>query len=177
MASLPESALVVLAPEAEPWVKPFRDRHDPSAAQGMPAHITILYPFKPPSAIDQAVVAGLRDLFAGLPSFHYTLAELRRFPEVVYLAPSPDHPFRVLTQVVFAHSPDTPPYSGAFVELVPHLTLAQLPDRERLDQIAADFIRICERRLPTRAIVTEVALMDNTHGGWQVRHTFRLGPD
>jgi hypothetical protein len=43
---LNESALVV--PEAEPLVKPFRDRYDPSAAAGVPAHITLLYPFKQP---------------------------------------------------------------------------------------------------------------------------------
>ena len=43
-----ESALVVLVPEAEGVVKPFRDLHDPSAAAGMPAHITLLYPFKHP---------------------------------------------------------------------------------------------------------------------------------
>lgn len=40
-----ESALVVLVPEAEALVKSFRDRHDPSAAAGVPAHITLLYPF------------------------------------------------------------------------------------------------------------------------------------
>jgi hypothetical protein len=42
-----ESALVVLVPEAEPLVGPFRERYDPSASAGMPAHITINYPFLP----------------------------------------------------------------------------------------------------------------------------------
>jgi hypothetical protein len=32
--ALSESALVVLVPEAEPLVKPFRDQYDPSAAAG-----------------------------------------------------------------------------------------------------------------------------------------------
>ena len=39
-----ESALVVLVPEAERLVKPFCERYDPSAAAGVPAHITLLYP-------------------------------------------------------------------------------------------------------------------------------------
>ena len=47
-----ESGLVVLVPQAEALVKPFRDRYDPSAATGVPAHITLLYPFKPPDEID-----------------------------------------------------------------------------------------------------------------------------
>jgi hypothetical protein len=51
------SALVVLVLEAEASVKPFRDRHDPSAAAGMPAHITLLYPFKPPDETDDFVAA------------------------------------------------------------------------------------------------------------------------
>jgi hypothetical protein len=40
-----ESALVVLVPEAEAATKPFRDQYDPAAAAGVPAHITLLYPF------------------------------------------------------------------------------------------------------------------------------------
>src|SRR3954470_1036237 len=42
-----EAALVVMPPGAEPVVKSFRDRFDPVAALGMPAHITVLYPFIP----------------------------------------------------------------------------------------------------------------------------------
>ena len=54
-----ESALVALVPEAECLVKTFRDRYDPSAALGVPAHITLLYPFKPADQIDAVVLAQL----------------------------------------------------------------------------------------------------------------------
>lgn len=175
MASNFESALVVLAPEAEPWVKHIRDQYDPSAAEGMPAHITILYPFRPPPAIDQAVMTALQRLFAGFPTFHYTLGRLGRFPGVVYLAPTPDGPFKDLIRAVFSNFPDTPPYGGAFAEVVPHLTLAQLPDSDRLDRIARNFLRAAGDRLPVHAVVSELTLMDNTEGYWQVRETFRLG--
>ena len=46
-----ESALVVLVPAAEVVVKSFRDKYDSSAADGCPAHVTLLYPFKPPDEI------------------------------------------------------------------------------------------------------------------------------
>jgi hypothetical protein len=46
MASQATTALVILVPEAEALVKAFRERYDPSAAEGMPAHVTVLYPFK-----------------------------------------------------------------------------------------------------------------------------------
>ena len=48
-----ESALIIAVPEAEPLVKALRERFDWSAAQGVPAHITILYPFIPPEKLRQ----------------------------------------------------------------------------------------------------------------------------
>ena len=62
-----ESALMVLVPEAESLVKPFRDRYDPSAAAGVPAHITLLYPFKHPDEIDQTVIDDLNQCFHRCP--------------------------------------------------------------------------------------------------------------
>ena len=50
------SALVVLVPEAEPLVAELRLVHDRMAARGVPAHVTVLHPFKP--VVDDAT-AGL----------------------------------------------------------------------------------------------------------------------
>ncbi len=36
---MPESALIITAPEAEPVVKAWRERFDPSAAVGVPAQL------------------------------------------------------------------------------------------------------------------------------------------
>ena len=71
--------------------------------------------------------------------------------------------------------PENLPYGGAFAEVVPHLTVAQLADRGRLDEIAADFLQSGGRRLPLHARAAEVALMDNTRGTWEVRTLFQLG--
>jgi hypothetical protein len=46
MESQATTALIILVPEAEAFVKEFRDKYDPSAAEGMPAHITVLFPLK-----------------------------------------------------------------------------------------------------------------------------------
>jgi hypothetical protein len=43
------SAVVVPVPEAEPRVGALRTALDPSAALGVPAHVTILYPFVAPA--------------------------------------------------------------------------------------------------------------------------------
>lgn len=172
--AVPQSALVVLAPAAEAAVGKFREAHDPSATEGMPAHITLLYPFKPPGEIDAAVLDRLRQCFAAFAPFHYSLAVTRRFPDVLYLAPEPDHPFRRLTLAVWQLFPETPPYGGRHANVVPHLTLAQLADGHRLDEVAAEFERASRQALPIRAMASEVALMDNSRGRWQVNYTFRL---
>jgi 2'-5' RNA ligase len=143
----------------------------------MPAHITVLYPFKPPSEIDNVVHERLRRLFARIPSFNFSLAEMRRFPEVLYLAPTPDAPFKELIRAVASEFPETPPYGGAFAEAIPHLTVAQLADAVKLEHIAAEFQRAAGNQLPIRAAVSEVALMDNESGPWRVRTEFAFGKD
>jgi 2'-5' RNA ligase len=80
--SADESALVAVVPEAEFLAKPFHERYDPSAALGVPAHITLLYPFKPPDQIDAAMLAQLSGSFARFAPIAFELQSIRRFPDV-----------------------------------------------------------------------------------------------
>ncbi len=173
---LVETALVVLVPEAEALVKPFRDRYDPSAGAGMPAHITLLYPFKPPDLIDDVVLDELRGCFTRFAPIQFSLGPIRRFPtEVLYLAPEPDEPFRQLTLAIWQRYLETPPYGGKWPDIVPHLSVAWLADEQRLKSVTNDFAEASQTRLPIRATASEVALMDNRSGRWQVRAKFELG--
>lgn len=173
-ALAPESALVVLAPEAEPIVKAYRDQHDPAAALGVPAHVTVLYPFHP-LALSPAVCARLAELFAACAPFDFALARLERFPSVLYLAPEPAEPFRALTLRVAQAFPEFPPYGGRHEHIIPHLTIAQLEDEARLDAVAAHFQAACAARLPLRLRAAAVALLDNNQGDWRVAASFALG--
>jgi len=79
----------------------------------MPAHITLLYPFKPPDEIGDSVIEKLNQCFAGFRASDFTLATIRRFPGgVLYLAPEPDESFRRLTMAVWDCYPETPPYAA-----------------------------------------------------------------
>jgi len=169
-----ESALVILVPEAEVLVESFRMQHDPSAALGVPAHVTILYPFKPPRELTADVIKSLEELFAQFPGFSVSFIESRRFPDVLYLSPVPDEIIRSLTKMVASRFPETPPYGGQFTDIVPHLTVAQVGDPRQLDEIESKFTRETKGRLPVRTSVTEVTLLDNESGRWQVRHRFSL---
>jgi 2'-5' RNA ligase len=173
-----ESALVVLVPEAEPLVAPLRAKHDPAAAAGMPAHITLLFPFKPPEDIDAGVLDGLRQCFAGFAPFRFRLAETRRFvaPDpVLYLAPEPAGMFRALTMAIWQRHPEMPPYRGRHPDIVPHLCVARLSDRKQLEQVARDLAPAAAAGLPIQATATEVALVDTRSGRWRTRTMLRLG--
>ncbi len=147
-----ESALMVLVPEAESLVKPFRDRYDPSAAAGVPAHITLLHPFKHPEEVDQTVLEGLKQCFHRCAPFRFSLAPIRRFGDaVLYLAPEPDERFRELTLAIWDRYPETPPYGDKWPDIVPHLSVAWVKDERQLDSIADDFAQASRGRLPIRA--------------------------
>ena len=169
-----ESALIVAVPEAEPLVQALRERFDSSAALGVPAHITILYPFVPPHEITPEVLAELRDLFARCAAFEFALTELRRFPEYLHLFPSPPEPFKALTYAVVERFPGYPPYGGAFPEVIPHLTVAGEIEAKRLDDIEYEFMRQHGAQLPVQAKVSEVWLLENASGRWETREKFKL---
>jgi 2'-5' RNA ligase len=169
-----ESALVVLVPEAEFVVKPFRDMYDPSAAAGFPAHVTLLYPFKSPEKITEKDLDNLRRCIALFEGCQFSLEVTRRFSGVLYLVPQPDEFFRRLTVAIWDRYPKTPPYGGKYPEIVPHLTIANHRTDQELDRIAAEFERASWGKLPISAVASEVQLLDNRSGRWEVRATFNL---
>jgi 2'-5' RNA ligase len=171
-----ESALVVLAPQAEGLVGSFRLKYDPSAAEGMPAHITTLYPFLPPERIDDATLGILRQCFVEFAPFQFSLTAIKRLAsDVLYLMPEPAETFRELTRTVWDRYPQTPPYGGKHSDIQPHLTVAQLADERKLRRVAEEFTRASQGNLPIRAAASDVALMDNKSGRWQVRERLLLG--
>ena len=169
------TALVLRVPETELLVGPFRARLDPAAADGMPAHVTILWPFKPLGLLGDADLAALAQVCAGHAPLTIEFAEARRFPGVLYLAPEPAAPIRALVAAVVARFPEYPPYGGAFAEVVPHLTVAMVEDGQALEPIEAEFAQAAAGWLPIRTVVTEVTLFENTTGRWQPAATFALG--
>ena len=126
-AGLPtETAVIVAIPSAEPVVREHRDRLDPAAGWGVPAHLTVLYPFVAPFAIDQQLFGRLAAAVASVNAFDCRLWRTRWFGEdVLWLDPHPAALFGELTRVVWDAFPEYPPYGGAHDEVIPHLTVAQ----------------------------------------------------
>jgi 2'-5' RNA ligase len=169
-----QSALVALVPQAEALVRAVRRRYGLEPSQ-VPAHITVLFPFKPPAQVSEAVIVDLQRLFARLPPFTCSLASLGVFPKALYLVPKPGEPFVEMTRAVHERFPETPPYNGEFDEIVPHLTLAHFPDHVAVEQVVRDVEAEVGPQLPIRIEVTEVCLLDNAGGEWCVQSSFPLG--
>jgi 2'-5' RNA ligase len=167
---MPESALVIAVPEAEPLVSEWRARYDSSAQRGVPAHITLLYPFVPTEKVDDELLHGLRELFAPQPPITFELSRVARFPEVAWLAPEPPEPFTALTGLIVARFPDYPPYEGVHDQVIPHLTVAEGAS-ELQDRVEAAL----SNHLPIRAHATDVALLfEDDEGLWHQAHRLSL---
>lgn len=167
-----ESALVVCVPAAEPHVGALRERHDPVARRGMPPHLTVLYPFVAPGEITPAVLARVQDALRTIRAFDFELADLGRFPDTVWLAPSRTTPFVALTTTIAAAFPAHPPYGGRFATIVPHLTVAHTTGDA--SAIENELRSNLQRLGPVRTSCTTVELVDDTSGRWQIRHRFAL---
>jgi 2'-5' RNA ligase len=169
-----ESALVVVVDAAEPVVGEYRAVLDSAAAKGVPAHVTVLYPFLAPEVIDAAVLAAVREAVASVPRFEAVLSRVAWFgDEVVYLAPSPPEPLWALTAALWARFPQCPPYGGVFADVVPHLTVGHNCPRPVL-AAAAEAVR---SSLPVPFEVSSVRLMagSDSPGSWRSLAEFALG--
>jgi hypothetical protein len=194
-ATRDQTALLILAPAAEPAVGEHRAWLDPAARDGVPARLTVLYPFLPPALIDGTTLTSLRRLFADFPAFIFTLDQVCWFGDTVaWLAPRDDRPFRALTARAFAAFPSWPPYGGEHANPVPHLTIGNVSDQAGLAALRAA-VRAVTPHLPVEATAIEVTLMGGPPPGteltadgprsaassgpltrWRLLATFPLGP-
>lgn len=168
-----ESAFIVRAPEAEPHVSHYRERYDASAKLGVPAHITVLYPFMPPMLINTQVLEQVRLAVSNIRGFAFHLTKVGRFPDAVYLMPQPSDPFVSLTHAIVRAFPSYPPYRGQHAAVIPHLTVAQV-EEPRQSAVAAELRSSLERTGSIASYCSELILIENSTGRWKQRHAFTL---
>jgi 2'-5' RNA ligase len=166
-----ESGIIVPVQEAEPIVGHLRLLHDPQARSGVPAHITLLYPFAHPSRVITEVDA-LRQLFGDVSAFEFLLTDVRRFPATAYLHPEPSAEFVRLTELIARRWPEYPPYAGAFPMMIPHLTIADRVSADVLDAVD----RVVAVHLPIHCRASEAWLMcGDERAFWSRSRIFPFG--
>jgi 2'-5' RNA ligase len=165
-----ESALIIPISEVEPLVGPLRLQHDAVARLGVPAHITLLYPFRPADAAISEIKK-LTRLCSSIEAFSFSFIEVRRFPATAYLHPDRSEKFVQITDALMKVWPDCRPYGGAFADIVPHLTVADKVDVKTLHEVES-FLR---PQLPIKCVAREVLLIAcNEAGMWSTMASFPL---
>jgi hypothetical protein len=90
------------------------------------AHIVLLDPFLDVEAVDDGVVAELRELFAELTPFAYVLTDAAEFPGGQrYLPPQPVGVFRRITHSLRRTFPEVIGRATSLDTVVPHLSLPE----------------------------------------------------
>jgi 2'-5' RNA ligase len=172
------SAIIVPIPIPAP-LEAIRLREVASGRAGAPAHVTLLFPFAPPTALDDTILARVAAVIAGEPAFDVDLRHARVWdagggaPEgVVWLDPEPAAAFVRLTEALGRAFPEFPLYGGLHDTIVPHLTIAS-DDRRRLRAVQA----AAARELPFRRRVSRaILIVEGRDGRWRTRRQFKLGP-
>jgi 2'-5' RNA ligase len=168
------SAVIVAVPEAEPLVGRLRAALDAHSAFGVPAHVTLMFPFLPPTELDAAARTALAEVIAAAPGFDVVFDRVGWFDQdAVWLAPEPAEPFRALTRAI-AERFGLLPYEGAYgTDITPHLTVGHGVAVPRLRAAA----REVAGGLPVRASVRHTRLMAGSRApaSWFTVAEFPLG--
>ncbi|HEV3039608.1 MAG TPA: 2'-5' RNA ligase family protein [Candidatus Angelobacter sp.] len=165
-----ESAIIMPVGEVEPIVASLRMQYDKSASLGVPAHITLLYPFRPASTAEKEI-ENLVEFFSAISTFEFSLAEVRRFPRTAYLHPDVPERFTDIIRKLLEKWPDCQPYHGAFQDIIPHLTVADDVDVHELDMVQERLLH----RLPVTCIAKEAWLLfSDDNGFWSKKICFPL---
>jgi 2'-5' RNA ligase len=166
----PVSGVVVRVPLPRALER-LRRHEDFAATVGVPAHITLLFPFVPATELRPGVRQALAKIAATVEPFDVRFAEVGRFPGVVYLAPEPRFRFSALTDAIGRRFPDYQPYDGAFDEVIPHLTLVESATAS-LDAVTA----AAERHLPFSCRVGSMeVLVEGPDAQWRGRWRIPFG--
>jgi len=169
--SEPQSAIVVRirVPAAIDRLRRVRDR---AARRGVPAHVTILYPFAAASELTLAVRRQVAEIAGEFRAFDVTFATVDRWPGVVYLEPQPSSRFAALIDRCAGAFPEHPPYAGTIAEVIPHLTVVEGDDVD-----VEEIVETASAALPfeARADGLEV-LVEGDDGRWRRRWRLPFRP-
>jgi 2'-5' RNA ligase len=166
----------IVVPVALPdALESIRLRHVSNASLGVPAHVTLLFPFVPVASLDPSDIDVAAAVVARFPSFEVGFRDATTFDptptdeDVVWLAPQPSEPFVALTLALAEAFPGHPPYEGIHDTVIPHLTLANV------DVDAAALTAAARPHLPfTRRVLIAALLVEDDVGRWRVERELPL---
>ncbi len=158
--------------DAGQLVQDIRMQFDPSAAAGIPPHVTLMFPFTQPPDLTEHIIDSLEGLIGRAKAFEFSLTRVGQFEQgVVYLEPEPAEPFARLTRDI-GRQFGLRPFGGAFGDKpVTHLTVAILDSPLKRQDLATQL----RRELPIRVRAEEAWLMLGANSStWEIVRRMRL---
>jgi 2'-5' RNA ligase len=141
------------------------------AALGVPAHLTLLYPFVDPDRLTSATRRALVDVAGRHAPFAYALSRMATWPDTVYVAVEPTSPFVRLQRSLQVAFPTHPIYGrDASFRFVPHVTVAEGVVDDAVGSSTA------WRELPRDRYAAAIELIaSGADGRWRTVWRIRLG--
>ena len=168
---MPLQSALIIPIELPAPLAAVRARFGATTSPGLPAHVTILFPFIPVTNLDPSVGAAVMELAAAMEPFRARFDQVQRQDAMVWLLPAQQEPFLELTAAVLARWPAYQPYGGAFNSLIAHLTLVESGG----DAITRATSAALEHG-PFEVLVEELQFIGEVEsGGWRELDRFRLG--
>lgn len=165
-----QTGLVIPVPAADALLASVETRHPGTVRQGVPAHVSLLYPFVGAAELDERVTQAVNELVAGHQPMPVDFVECYRRGGFVALRPHPIDGLTELTSKTRDRWPDVVPYEGVYGDVEPHLTVATRAPEEAAVTIERDV----SEQLPISAELREVWLVA-FEGRWALRGRFEFG--
>ncbi|MEO8177262.1 MAG: 2'-5' RNA ligase family protein [Deltaproteobacteria bacterium] len=170
-----ETSIDLHFPSLGRLLEPWRSASVAVATKGVPPHVSLLYPWRPPPLSSQDLAA-LRSAVADCPMFSIQFARVGRFSSsVLFLEPTRDAPLGELMRRIQEAFPDTPPYGGSFSDPTPHLTIAKAQTESELARLEREITLALVPHLPLTLRVEHIVVMEEgVAGEWHEVEIVRL---
>lgn len=170
---LRQSALMLNCADLEPALHDIRMALDPSAADGVPAHLNLLYPFTTRLSVEQD--DQLNQVLRDFGRFQLEFSTTAWFgTDSVYLPPTDPVILNNLVTRIRDLFPDHPAFGAVPERAIPHVTIGK---RAPLEALKAAEVRVL-KHLPVVQRCTTVELWSGPPpgtGAWRRHRTYALG--
>lgn len=161
-----QTALVLLVPEAEPTLGAVASRYPHLVRRGVPAHVTVLYPWLPVDEIDGHALRLCSLLAASVHPVDVSFSALKAHPGMIFLEPDKSEIVDRLIKGTKSCWPSMRPYGGKYPDSPPHLSVA-------LGELSQDEIEslrdLVNPLLPIKSRFDTLHLVSYAENGWTVR--------
>jgi hypothetical protein len=162
------TGVVIPVPGADLLLARAATRSD-GVRQGVPAHVSLLYPFVPVAELHDNALSELGEVFERQAAVDVEFDRCHRRDNFVFLQPTPLQPVMDLADELRQRWPDVLPYDGLYGHQVePHLTITLGADASQATAVEP----LVVTELPLAATLQEAWLVAARDGQWTLRERF-----